>query len=116
MTALMSSTVKSQTMHSLTYYIAFLILVCTTEATFAADANNGSRLAQRWCASCHLVSASQSEVIDNSPSFASIAQKGDFNAEKLAFFLLEPHPKMPNMSLSRKEADDLAAYIAEQRH
>ena len=79
------------------------------------DANNGSRLAQRWCASCHLVSSSQSVVIDHSPSFASIAQKGDFNAEKLAFFLLEPHPKMPNMSLSRKEADDLAAYIAEQR-
>jgi hypothetical protein len=26
--------------------------------------------------------------------------------------LLEPHPKMPNMSLSRTEAADLAAYIA----
>ena len=29
-----------------------------------------------------------------------------------AFFLLEPHPKMPNMQLSRSEAADLAAYIA----
>jgi hypothetical protein len=28
---------------------------------------------------------------------------------------MEPHPKMPNMLLSRKEADELAAYIAEQR-
>ena len=27
-------------------------------------------------------------------------------------FLLEPHPKMPSMSLSRREAADLAEYIA----
>ena len=33
---------------------------------------------------------------------------------KRYLFWLEPHPKMPNMSLSRKEADDRAAYIAEQ--
>ena len=53
--------------------------------------------------------------IDHSPSFASIAQSADFSAEKLAYFLLEPHPKMPNMALSREEAKDLAAYIAAQR-
>ena len=115
MTALMSSTIKSQTMRSLAYCVTLLLLAFTSEATFAADADHGSILAKRWCASCHVVSTSQSVVIDHSPSFASIAQKGDFSAEKLAFFLLEPHPKMPNMSLSRKEADDLAAYIAEQR-
>jgi mono/diheme cytochrome c family protein len=116
MTALMSSTIKSQTMRSLAYYVTLLLLAFTSEATFAADADHGSILAKRWCASCHVVSSSQSVVIDHSPSFASIAQNADFTAEKLAFFLLEPHPKMPNMSLSRKEADDLAAYIAEQRH
>jgi mono/diheme cytochrome c family protein len=114
MTAL--SAIKSRTTRSLAYYVTPLLLAFTSEATFAADSNNGSRLAQRWCTSCHIVSSSQSVVIDHSPSFASISQKGDFNAEKLAFFLLEPHPKMPNMALSRKEADDLAAYIAEQRH
>jgi mono/diheme cytochrome c family protein len=84
-------------------------------ATLAADADHESTLAQRWCASCHLVSSAQRLEIDHSPSFASIAQRADFSVEKLAFFLLEPHPKMPNMSLSRKEADDLAAYIAQQR-
>jgi mono/diheme cytochrome c family protein len=102
-------------MRSLAYYVTLLLLACTSEATFAADADHGSTLAQRWCASCHVVSSAQRVEIDHSPSFASIAQRGDFSAEKLAFFLLEPHPKMPNMSLSRKEADDLAAYIAEQR-
>ena|ERR1700688_3259588 len=102
-------------MRPLAYYITLLLLAFTSEATFAADADHGSILAKRWCASCHIVSSSESVVIDHSPSFASIAQKGDFSAEKLAFFLLEPHPIMPNISLSRKEAEDLAAYIAEQR-
>jgi hypothetical protein len=96
-------------------YLTFLLLASTSEATFAADADHGSTLAQRWRVSCHLVLSTQRVEIDHSPSFASIAQRADFSAEKLAFFLLEPHPKMPNMSLSRKEADDLAAYIAQQR-
>jgi hypothetical protein len=29
-------------------------------------------------------------------------------------FLLDPHPKMPNLSLTRTEATDLAAYIAQR--
>ena len=102
-------------MRSLACYLTLLLLACTSEAAFAADAQHGSALAQRWCASCHAISRAQRVEIDHIPSFGSIARREDFNAEKLAFFLLEPHPKMPNMSLSRKEADDLAAYIAEQR-
>jgi mono/diheme cytochrome c family protein len=86
-----------------------------SQPAFAAHADNGSRLAQRWCASCHVVSSSQSKGSDATPSFASIAQRADFNAEKLAFFLLHPHPIMPNMSLSRQEAQDIAAYIATLR-
>jgi hypothetical protein len=34
------------------------------------------------------------------------------DAAKIAHFLLDPHPKMPDMSLSRTEAADIAAYIA----
>ena len=46
------------------------------------------------------------------PPFASIAKKPGFDAGQIAVFLLDPHPKMPNMSLTRNEAGDLAAYIA----
>jgi hypothetical protein len=35
-----------------------------------------------------------------------------FNAETIAQFLMDPHPKMPDMQLSRDEAADLGAYIA----
>jgi hypothetical protein len=41
-----------------------------------------------------------------------LQRKPDFDAAKIALFLLDPHPKMPDMGLSRKEAADLAAYIA----
>lgn len=81
----------------------------------AADPHKGALLAERWCASCHIVSSTQGKGTDITPSFASIAQRADFSVEKLAFFLLDPHPIMPRMTLSRDEARDLAAYIANQR-
>jgi hypothetical protein len=49
---------------------------------------------------------------DQAPPFATIAKIPDFDAAKIALFLLAPHPKMPDMGLSRSEAADLAAYIA----
>lgn len=89
-----------------------LLIASLASIAHAADADHGERLARRWCAACHLVAPDQRRGADNAPSFASVAQRPGFSAEKLAFFLLNPHPKMPNMGLSRGEADDIAAYIA----
>ena len=80
---------------------------------YAADPNNGERLAHRWCAACHVVSATQRQTTtDQAPPFATIAKTPGFDAGKIALFLLDPHPKMPDMGLSRTAAADLAAYIA----
>jgi mono/diheme cytochrome c family protein len=81
----------------------------------AADADHGAELARRWCASCHVVTNSQAQASADVPSFASVARRPDFSPERLAFFLLEPHPKMPNFPLSRTEAGDIAAYIGSLR-
>jgi mono/diheme cytochrome c family protein len=43
-----------------------------------------------------------------------MAKMPSFDAGKLALFLLAPHPPMPDMSLSRAEAADLATYIMTQ--
>ncbi|MGL9620962.1 cytochrome c [Bradyrhizobium sp. U531] len=86
-----------------------------TSAALAADANHGADLAKRWCASCHVVAAGQTQANADVPSFASVARRPDFSPERLAFFLLDPHPKMPNFPLSRIEAGDIAAYIASLR-
>jgi hypothetical protein len=55
-------------------------------------------------------------VLDSSAlSFPAIARKSDSTPEKVAFFLLDPHPKMPNFPLIRNEAADLGAYIGSLR-
>jgi mono/diheme cytochrome c family protein len=84
-------------------------------AAAAADADHGEQLAKRWCASCHVVAADQKQASADVPPFAMIARKPDFTPEKVAFFLLDPHPKMPNFPLSRNEAADIAAYIGSLR-
>ena len=84
-------------------------------AALAADANHGGELARRWCAACHLVDAAQKQGSTDAAPFDDIANKSDFTPEKVAFFLLDPHPKMPNFPLSRNEAADLAAYIGSLR-
>jgi mono/diheme cytochrome c family protein len=99
---------------------SFSVLLALAASTFAsaapaADAGHGADLAKRWCAGCHVVTSDQKQASADVPAFATIARKPDFSAEKLAFFLLDPHPKMPNFPLSRTEAADIAAYIGSLR-
>lgn len=88
-----------------------LVIFCLAGSAGAADADRGGRLAERWCSSCHLVSPGQRQASTDRPTFAEIGRRPGFNEAQLALFLLEPHPKMPDMSLTRSEAADLAAYI-----
>ena len=101
-------------MRVLSYCFTLAILACRSTVAIGANPDNGSTLAQRWCTGCHVVSADQAKGTDIAPSFASIAARPDFNVKKITSFLLEPHPKMPNMALSPEEAKDIGAFIAEQ--
>jgi mono/diheme cytochrome c family protein len=92
---------------------AFALLAALSNGVAApADPVNGERLAKRWCASCHIVAADQARGADNVPPFAAIAKMPGFTAQNIGQFLLNPHPKMPDMQLTRDEARDLGAYIA----
>jgi mono/diheme cytochrome c family protein len=82
-----------------------------TVACHAADAEHGRDLAKRWCASCHVVSSDQARANADAPPFATIARSPNFDAKRLAYFLLDPHPKMPDLPLSRAAAEDVVAYI-----
>jgi mono/diheme cytochrome c family protein len=79
------------------------------------DPDHGEVLARRWCAACHVVADDQTHGTDNVPTFAAIAAKPGFNATRVAAFLRDPHPKMPDMQISGPESADLAAYIASLR-
>jgi len=89
-----------------------LLPALVASGTWAADADNGERLARRWCAACHVVASNQTTPTSEAPPFASIARGPRSEAAAVAAFLMQSHPKMPDMSLTQKEATDLAAYIA----
>ena len=85
--------------------------VLLVHSAAAADATNGQRLAELWCASCHVVTTTQREAYADAPPFEEIGKRPGFSESGLTTFLLDPHAKMPNMNLSRTEAADIAAYI-----
>ncbi|GLI91083.1 c-type cytochrome [Methylocystis echinoides] len=76
----------------------------------AGDAHKGAVIAGRWCASCHVVAKDQTSANADAPSFFDIAQRRT-DKKQIANFLVDPHPPMPDMHLSRKEIDDITTYI-----
>jgi mono/diheme cytochrome c family protein len=76
----------------------------------AADADNGRRLAESRCVTCHMVAPSPRREVADAPPFDVIARKYQVQPETLAFAILDPHPRM-NVALTRREAQDIAAYI-----
>lgn len=74
----------------------------------------GRQTAEQWCAQCHVVSADQAAAMADAPSFEDIAARRT-DMEALAQFLADPHPVMPDMSLTRQEIANLVAYIGSLR-
>jgi mono/diheme cytochrome c family protein len=103
---------KSRAACAVMLAVAFALSAGVSASAAPGDPAQGEKLATRWCAGCHVVGADQTRGADNVPPFATIARTPGFNAESIAQFLMDPHPKMPDMQLSRDEARDLGAYIA----
>jgi hypothetical protein len=80
-------------------------------SALAAHAAKGKRVAVRWWAPCHVVTPDQRHAYADAPPFKTIADRPNFSESGLVTFLLNPHAKMPNMSLTRIEANDIAGYI-----
>lgn len=91
----------------------FLILLPVLAwSQVAGDAAAGQRLAETWCAACHVVGAQQPSGTSNgAPPFAAIAQMKSTTPMALRVFLQTPHGRMPDLHLNHDEIDDIAAYI-----
>ena len=88
-----------------------VLIVLASPAHAAGDAEEGHVLARQWCSQCHIVDAEQTRGSADVPPFAAIASSESLTPEGLAAFLADPHPVMPNLSLSRAEIADIVAYI-----
>jgi mono/diheme cytochrome c family protein len=95
--------------------IALMTAALTGQALAAGSAERGLEIAQRWCASCHLVTPDQTQALADVPSFMTVAEDSE-GLDWLEPFLADPHPVMPDMSLTRQEISDLVAYFERLRN
>ncbi len=90
--------------------LAVALIPC---GAFAADADNGRRLAQSHCAGCHIVAPGARSEVAAAPPFEAIARKYG-EAAAVAQAITGPHPRM-NFAPPPADAADIAAYIATLR-
>ena len=105
-----SNAIRKRRGRSLCFGIAAAALIASAGEGQAADSDNGRLIAEHWCAACHVIAPQQQQASDAVPTFAQIGESYDEAA--LAAFLASPqHSRMANLSLTRREIDDLVAYI-----
>jgi cytochrome c2 len=80
----------------------------------AADAGAGAEVAKRWCGECHDIGSTKA-ARDVGPTFTSIANDPKRTDQHLRTWLADPHPPMPNPGLSRRDIEDVIAYLASLR-
>ena len=73
----------------------------------------GRAFAEKICAECHTVSDDDGRPSPNryAPRFADVAKQPSTTALSLRVFLRSTHDRMPDLTLSDAEQDDLIAYI-----
>lgn len=94
-----------------TLSIQLIVLFTLGPSHAVGRASTGKEIAIKWCSSCHLVTDNQESTSADIPSFGFIAEKYRESINALGAFLADPHPPMPNLSLTRREIQDLMAYI-----
>jgi len=98
------------------------LLLCFVSGVEAKDpitnepnAEVGKALAERVCTNCHLVSDTQTEAVADVPSFREIANKQHQTAGEIMSRIAIPAHPMPVIPLTKRELEDLAAYIMSLR-
>jgi mono/diheme cytochrome c family protein len=115
---MLSEAIDSLHSNDRTHIILILSLCLSVALTFfagigaavAQNVENGQRLSERWCSQCHAIGPAPGKF-KGVPSFASIANREIATPEMIASFLRMPHATMPNFPLSRKDAQDISAFI-----
>jgi mono/diheme cytochrome c family protein len=77
-----------------------------------AAADRGQTLARQMCADCHAVERGRTASPNaEATPFQVIANTAGMSPLALRAFLYTPHRRMPNIVLSRDDADDIIDYI-----
>jgi mono/diheme cytochrome c family protein len=76
----------------------------------AGNADAGRQLFTRSCTSCHAMNASPTAA-DGAPPLSYIAKDIKQRPAWIRGWLMDPHPPMPGIMLSRQQVNDLVAYL-----
>jgi mono/diheme cytochrome c family protein len=97
-------------LRSLALSAAFFALAMPAIAATAGNADDGRQLVTRSCSSCHATGAT-STAVDGAPPLSFIAKDIKERPAWIRGWLMDPHPPMPGIMLSRKQIDDVIAYL-----
>lgn len=75
----------------------------------------GQRIAERYCARCHVVAPGGGAGWTDAPAFATIAQNPRISRTWMRQFVTQQHMHMLDTDRSPAEADALAAYLLSLR-
>ena len=76
-------------------------------SAFAQGPEAGRALAERWCASCHVIDRAPTTATANGlPSFPAIAAKATTTKQSLDQFLSSEHTRMPDFCYERNALSD----------
>ena len=95
---------------SLFITLALGVIAAPVLAAPAGNAEAGRDLVMRSCISCHAPDASKS-ASDGAPPLSFVARDNKTNPAWIRGWLMDPHPPMPGIMLSRKQIDDIIAYL-----
>ena len=80
------------------------------------SAEDGKVLAGKLCGGCHLTGTERNGAAPvGPPPFVSIANRAGQTAERIEGALIQPHPPMPDMQLTKEEMRDIIAYLDTMR-
>jgi mono/diheme cytochrome c family protein len=106
-------------LHQFAALVLVLGVVASASVLAAGDTSRiaaGKVLAKGWCAHCHVVSEDQRIApVEGVPTFFAVANDPSTTDTSLRVFLVSPHVVMPDFMLTRKETDEIIAYILSLR-
>jgi mono/diheme cytochrome c family protein len=92
------------------------LLVIVPGLAWGQDIEQGHQLATRWCANCHIVERTTAAASANGlPTFPAIAANPRTTPDLLRATMSAQHGRMPDLQLSKRQQDDLVAYIQSLR-
>ena len=92
------------------------LLILVPGLAWAQDVEQGHQLATRWCANCHVVERTTAAASANGlPTFPAIAASPRTTPELLRATMSAQHGRMPDLQLTKRQQDDLIAYISSLR-